>query len=266
MQILIGFLLAILVAVVAYRARSLSRSGAFAATLVGGVIFGMGGWQWAVLLLTFFITSSALTRAFKKRKRGLDEKFSKGGQRDAGQVFGNGGLATVFAALHFFIPSAGWVWVAFAACLAAVNADTWATELGVLSKSPPRMVTNLAKEVEKGTSGGISLIGTLAALAGSALIGILALLICPYPFSWTLGVAVTLAGFIGCMFDSFLGGTIQAIYHCPTCQKETEQHPLHTCGTITTLKRGLPWLDNDIVNLGCAIFGVGVALLLTLKM
>ena len=274
MQILFGFLLAMLIAFAAYRAHSLSRSGAFAATLVGGVIFGMGGWQWAVLLLTFFITSSTLTRAFKKRKLGLDEKFSKGGQRDAGQVFGNGGLAALFAALHFFYPDATWIWVAFASCLAAVNADTWATELGVLSKQPPRMVTNLAKEVEKGTSGGISLMGTLAALAGSALIGVLAATISPalspvegpYPFSWTLGVAVTLAGLLGCMFDSFLGGTIQAIYHCPSCNKETERHPLHTCGTETTLKRGLPWLDNDIVNLGCAIFGVAVALLLTLKM
>lgn len=266
MQILVGFLLAVLIGYLAYRAHSLSRSGAFAATLVGGVIFGMGGWQWAVLLLTFFITSSALTRAFKKRKHGLDEKFSKGGQRDAGQVFGNGGLATLFAGLHFFMPDAPWVWVAFAACLAAVNADTWATELGVLSKSAPRMVTNLAKEVEKGTSGGISLIGTAAALAGSALIGILAMLVSPYPFTWTLAFAVTLAGFLGCMFDSFLGGTIQAIYHCPTCNKETEQHPLHTCGSQTTLQRGLPWLDNDLVNLGCAIFGVAVALMLTLKM
>lgn len=265
MSIIIGFLLAILIASIAYRAHSLSRSGAFAATVVGGVVFGMGGWQWAALLLSFFITSSALTRAFKKRKHGLDEKFSKGGQRDAGQVFGNGGLATLFAGLHFFYPDATWIWVAFAACLAAVNADTWATELGVLSKNPPRMVTNLTKEVEKGTSGGISLVGTLAALAGSALIGLLTVIIAPYPASWMMGVAVTLAGLLGCLFDSFLGGTIQAIYHCPTCDKETEQHPLHTCGSETTLKRGLPWLDNDIVNLGCAIFGVGVALMLALN-
>jgi len=266
MQILIGFVLAIIVAFVAYRARSLSRSGAFAATLVGGVIFGMGGWQWAVLLLTFFISSSALTRAFKKRKASLDEKFSKGGRRDAAQVFGNGGLATLFAGLHFFQPDAHWVWVAFAACLAAVNADTWATELGVLSPRPPRVITNLAKEVEKGTSGGVSLIGTLAALGGSGVIGFLAAALggnaAPYPAAWTMGVAVTLAGLLGSLFDSLLGGSVQAIYHCPACDKETEHHPLHTCGTPTTLKRGWPWLDNDLVNLGCAIFGMAVALLL----
>ncbi|MEJ5224895.1 MAG: DUF92 domain-containing protein, partial [Anaerolineales bacterium] len=115
MQLIIGFLAAIVVAAAAYRTHSLSQSGAAAAVVVGTVIFGLGGWQWAVLLLTFFITSTALTRAFKKRKTGVSEKFSKGGQRDAGQVFGNGGLATLFAGLNFFFPNQPWTWLAFAA-------------------------------------------------------------------------------------------------------------------------------------------------------
>ena len=84
MQLLLGFLLAILIAFLAYKARSLNQSGAIAAAFTGTIIFGIGGWQWAVLLLTFFITSSLLSRAFKKRKQGLDEKFSKGHERDAG--------------------------------------------------------------------------------------------------------------------------------------------------------------------------------------
>ncbi len=100
MQILYGFLLAVIVAILAYRVHSLNKSGAVAATIVGTIIFGVGGWQWAVLLLTFFITSSALSRLFRKRKEGLSEKFSKGHERDAGQVLGNGGLATFLAALH----------------------------------------------------------------------------------------------------------------------------------------------------------------------
>jgi uncharacterized protein (TIGR00297 family) len=261
MQLFSGFLLAILVAFVAWRAHSLSRSGALAAALVGTVIFGIGGWQWAVLLLTFFITSTGLTRAFKKRKTGLNEKFSKGGQRDAGQVFGNGGLATLFAGLSYFFPGQAWVWVAFAASLAAVNADTWATELGVLNPHPPRLISNLSKVMEKGTSGGISLVGTLASLAGSGLIGILAVAIAPVPVSPLNGILITLAGLGGSLFDSLLGATVQAIYHCPTCNKETERHPLHTCGAQTTLKRGWPWLDNDWVNFACGAFGVLVALI-----
>ncbi len=256
MQLLIGFLLAIAVSFAAYRARSLTLSGAIAAVTVGTIIFGVGGWQWAVLLLAFFITSSALTRAFKKRKTGLNEKYSKGGQRDSAQVFGNGGLAAMFAALHYSFPDSPWVWLAFAAALAAVNADTWATELGVLNPVPPRMLTNLGKVVEKGTSGGVSLVGSLAALMGAALIGILAVLVSPAPVSPIVGLWVTLAGFSGSMFDSLLGATIQAIYYCPTCHKETERYPMHTCGTPTSPQRGWKWLDNDLVNLGCSVFAV----------
>jgi uncharacterized protein (TIGR00297 family) len=262
MQLLFGFLLAILVAALAYRAHSLNKSGAIAATFTGTIIFGIGGLEWAILLLTFFITSSALSRAFKKRKQGLDEKFSKGHERDTGQVFGNGGIATAFAALHFFFPNEFWPWLGFAAALAAVNADTWGTELGVLNPNPPRMITNFKKVVEKGTSGGISLIGTLAALAGSALIGILAAALHPTTDSFTTFIIVTLSGLAGALFDSFLGATVQAMYYCPTDKKETEKHPTHTCGTPTVHIRGWEWLDNDWVNFACGAFGVFTSLLI----
>jgi uncharacterized protein (TIGR00297 family) len=256
MQLLLRFILALLIAFLAYRAHSLNKNGAIAATFTGTVIFGVGGWQWAILLLTFFITSSVLSRLFKKRKEGLDEKFSKGHERDAGQVFGNGGIATIFAALHFFFPNEIWPWLGFAASLAAVNADTWATELGVLNPHPPRMITNLTKVVEKGTSGGISLMGTFASLAGAALIGILASLLNPTADSDSIFIIVTLAGLAGSLFDSFLGATVQAMYFCPKDNKETEKHPLHTCGTPTTHIRGWEWLDNDWVNFACGAFGV----------
>ena len=264
MQLLLGFILAILIAFLAYKARSLNKSGALAAAFTGTIIFGIGGMSWAILLLTFFITSSALSRAFKKRKQGLDEKFSKGHERDAGQVFGNGGIATLFAALHFFFPNEIWPWLGFAAALAAVNADTWATELGVLNPHPPRMITNLKKVVEKGTSGGISLIGTLASLTGSALIGILAASLYPTPAPVSIFIIVTLAGLAGSLFDSLLGGTVQAMYYCPTDKKETEKHPLHTCGTQTVHIRGWKWLDNDLVNFSCGAFGTLVAMLFIL--
>jgi uncharacterized protein (TIGR00297 family) len=247
---------------VAHRAHSLDKSGAVAATLVGTVIFGIGGWQWAVLLLIFFITSSGLSRAFKKRKADLSEKFSKGHQRDAGQVFGNGGLATFFAALHGVYPESILPWIGFAASLAAVNADTWATELGVLNPNPPRLITNLGKCVEKGTSGGISLLGTVASLLGAAIIALPAVLLSPLSsLNASFFLLITIAGLAGSFFDSLLGATVQAMYFCPTDQKETEKHPLHTCGTETVHIRGWKWLDNDWVNFACGAFGVMVAFL-----
>lgn len=259
MQLIIGFILAIIIAVLAYRAHSLDQSGAVAATVVGTIVFGLGGWQWAVLLLIFFITSSALSRLFKKRKQDLDEKFSKGHERDAGQVFGNGGLATVFVLVHFLIPESSVGWIGFAAALAAVNADTWATELGVLNPTPPRMITDPRRRVEKGTSGGVSLFGTFASLLGSAIIAFPAAL---FAADWSLFLLITFSGLAGSLFDSLLGATVQAMYYCPTDKKETEKHPLHTCGTETVHIRGWKWLDNDWVNFACGAFGTLIAFLL----
>ncbi len=261
MQPVSGFLLAVVIAILAYRAHSLDKSGAVAATFVGTIIFGLGGLPWAILLLLFFITSSAFSRMFKKRKQGLDEKFSKGHERDAGQVFGNGGVATAFVVVHAVYPESAIGWVGFAAALAAVNADTWATELGVLNPTPPRMITDLRKRVEKGTSGGISFFGTSASLVGAAVIALPAAW---FTGDWSLLPLISFAGLAGSLFDSLLGATVQAMYYCPTDKKETEKHPFHTCGTETVHIRGWKWLDNDWVNFACGAFGVAVALILVL--
>src|SRR6266498_3693946 len=79
------------------------------------------------------------------------------------------------------------------------------------------------------------------------------------PVYWLL---VTFPGLAGSLSDSFLGATVQAMYYCPTDKKETEKHPLHTCGTETVHIRGWEWLNNDWVNFVCSVFGVMVALLL----
>jgi uncharacterized protein (TIGR00297 family) len=258
MQLLIGFILAILIAFLAYRVGSLSTSGAWAAVLTGGLIFGLGGLPWAVLLLTFFISSSALSRVSGKRKAALAEKFAKGSRRDWGQVMTNGGLGAILAIGYFVWPRSEWLWLSFAGAMAAVNADTWSTELGVLSPVLPCMITS-GKKVERGTSGGISLIGTLAALGGAAIIGIAAIITSPRS-GWlhSLGI-ITLAGLLGSLFDSVLGASIQAIYWCPACGKETERHPNHSCGTQTSRVRGWSWVNNDLVNFACSLMGAIMA-------
>ncbi len=262
-QILVGIFLAVLVAILAWRAGALSASGAWAAAVTGGLIFGLGGWPWATLLLTFFISSSILSRAFSKRKASLAEKFSKGSRRDWGQVLANGGLGALLAIGTQVFPNQTWLWLAFGGAMAAVNADTWSTELGVLSPKAPRMITN-GKEVERGTSGGVTLLGTLAALCGAVVIG-LAGLFFNLDKHWLLRLGlVILGGLVGSLFDSFLGATVQAIYWCPRCNKETERHPLHTCGTATIQVRGWSWFNNDVVNFACSIMGATITAILWL--
>jgi uncharacterized protein (TIGR00297 family) len=258
-MLFIGFLLGGLIGYLAYRAGALTAGGAWAAGITGGLIFGLGGLPWAVLLLAFFLASSALSRVFSARKASLAEKFAKGSNRDAGQVLANGGLGAGLVLLHALLPFADWIWVAYAGAIAAVNADTWATELGVLSTEPPRLITN-GRVVEKGSSGGVSLGGYLAAFAGSGLIAALAWLLTPWmPRATIIGGAV-LGGLGGSTLDSVLGATVQAIYYCPACEKETERHPAHGCGTETVLVRGWEWLDNDLVNFLSSLFGAGIAI------
>ena len=254
LQLILGFLLGAAIGGLAWKAKALSRSGALAATLTGGLIFGLGGFPWAVLLLAFFISSSALSRAFARRKAALSEKFSKGSQRDWGQVLANGGLGAGLAVAQSIFPGQAWPWVAFAGAMSAVNADTWATELGVLSSRLPVLITT-GKDVERGASGGVSTLGTLSALAGAGLVSALASLVFPLGHALPLLAIGAGAGLAGALFDSLLGATVQAIYRCPACQKETERHPLHSCGTATVQIRGWRWLNNDLVNFGCSAAG-----------
>jgi uncharacterized protein (TIGR00297 family) len=260
-QVLVGIGLAALVSLVAWRLGILSVSGAIAALAMGSVIYGFGGLAWAIPLLVFFGSSSLLSRSFASRKKTVAADFAKGGRRDWAQVAANGGLGV----LALLAAAVGWLpapsaWLAYAGSLAAVSADTWATELGVLSPGSPILIST-GKRVPRGTSGAISLLGSAVSLLGALLIASLA--------AWFLGgqtgqviLAVTLGGVLGSALDSLLGATIQGIYYCPQCKKETERHPLHTCGTETTLHRGWTWLDNDWVNFISAAVGSLIAVVI----
>ncbi len=265
LQLSLGLLLSALIGYLGYRRRSLSASGVLGAVLVGTTIFGCGGWAWGSLLVVFFISSSALSHFKEGRKAALAEKFSKGSRRDLTQALANGGAAALLAVANALWPHPVW-WAAFAAAVATVNADTWATELGVLSKTAPRLVTT-GRPVEVGTSGGLTRLGTLAALAGAALIGLVAAGFHlgqgrPLLEAAGLFVIVSLAGLLGSLVDSLLGATVQAIYRCELCGQETERHPTHGCGGKTRPARGWPWLDNDGVNFMSSLGGAAVAALL----
>lgn len=261
-QLAFGVAFSVLIAWAGYRGRSLSRSGVVGAIIVGTLTFGLGGWTWGLLLITFFVSASVLSHYRKDDKRGLAEKFAKTSQRDLGQTLANGGWGAVLAIAYFCRPDPI-LFAAFVGAMAAVNADTWATELGVLSPTPPRLMTT-GQKVPVGTSGGVTSLGTMAAFGGGLLIGLAALVLGQVEaiwgsgplnggYLWLVPIGI-LGGFGGSTFDSLLGATVQGIYYCSQCQKETEAR-IHRCGQPARHLRGWRWLNNDLVNFSSSIVG-----------
>jgi len=258
---LLALSLALIVSLAAFRARLLSPGGAAAALVVGTMVFGGAGLPGAALLLAFFVSSSLLTRAINPRAALAADKFSKGGRRDASQVLANGGLAALLAGV--ILPAAGVlspvVWAAYAGALAAANADTWATEIGVRFGRRPVLITTRAPATP-GTSGAVTGAGLAASFGGAGLIAALSLLGAPGARAPLLLAGLTaFAGSLGALADSLLGATLQARYRCLACGKVTEQHPQHRCGGSTTLTGGWAVVSNEVVNFACTAVGAALA-------
>lgn len=260
-QLIPAFILSSGIASIAYWRQSLSRSGVVGALLVGTLTFGLGGWFWGLLLGIFFISSSLLSHFKEGEKQQAAEKFEKGHRRDFGQAMANGGFGALIALGNALIPSPAWYYL-FVGVMATVTADTWATELGTLSKEPPRLITT-GQPVEVGTSGGVSLLGTAVSMVGGLIIGLAAGLLGRRKPLWQLALIGAFSGLAGSLFDSLLGATVQQIYYCDQCQKDTERK-LHRCGQETRPVRGYAWLNNDVVNLLASVVGGLTAVILWL--
>lgn len=259
MDQLLLFLFIFIAALSGYYLKLLTKSGAIAAFATGAFVclgFGLKG----LLLLGLFFASSSFWSKFKNSKKTLMEsRLEKGSNRDWQQVAANGGLAAVSGLFYYFFPHP-LVTVFFIISIASANADTWASEIGSLSSKRPILLSTLAR-VEKGTSGAVSLLGTAAAIAGSALIGIAGILMFELSLQYFLFFA--LFGFIGNAVDTLLGGYMQAEYRCSICGERMEK--LVHCRTATNLMKGMPMMNNEMVNftsgLMASFLGVGCIML-----
>ncbi|WP_055108717.1 DUF92 domain-containing protein [Paenibacillus ihumii] len=253
MSWIIGAVCAIAVSAAAYWKRSLSLSGMAAAAVMGTVYFGAGNLFWFGILLLFFISSSAFSKLKASRKQEAEKSYAKSGTRDAGQVLANGGLGMAACIGNALWPHPGWA-MFFIGAMASVTADTWATEWGSLSRKPPRSILS-GQRIAPGTSGGVSLLGSFAALAGAVIIGGAAWLLAlwsgleGYTELPLLGWIIIggLSGFAGAMLDSYMGATLQSMYRCTVCGRSVEV-PKH-CGENTVPLRGWGWMNNDMVNM-----------------
>lgn len=242
-QFIIGVLLALFVALISIRFKFLTLNGSAATFVLASFIFGLGSWQWSLPIMTFFILSSILSKLRKKNNENIEAFFEKSGTRDYLQVLANGGIGGLLVIYNEIFPSELNYYI-YLASLAAVCADTWATEIGTFRKRATYNILNF-KKIEQGTSGGISLVGTIGALAGSFVIALSGFLWVNINLTHYF-ILIIGAGLFGSFFDSVLGATIQSQGRCKVCNKITERD-MH-CGQSTKYFRGYTWLNNDVVN------------------
>lgn len=242
------------VAGVVWRAGLLTTGGALAAATLGSLT-ALAGLDWMIILLAFFFSSvllGRLGRAGKQRRSAA--VIAKSGPRDAWQVLANGAVFGLGAACALAGMRTDAVAAIALGALATASADTWGTEIGMLSRRAPRSILTWAP-LETGMSGGVSLQGLTATVAGAAAIASLAWLL-KWPGSTILAAGV--GGIAGAMADSVLGATLQQRRRSLRTGRMTERLT-DDDGAPTATAGGLSWLDNDGVNLAATVIGSGTA-------
>ena len=213
-ELAVELLAVIIVGVIAFKLKTVDLKGFIAGVIVGSLILIFGGLKMFILLLTFFTLSSLATKFKYEEKRAKGVAENKGGKRSIGNVLGNGLTLVIIPVIEYISGSPYWI-LGYIGAVSAVTADTLATEIGLLSKSKPRLITNLNKMVEPGTPGGVTLLGLMAIIASSLLIGAIAYSIGVLEGKATINIVILsslLGGIAGSTTDSIVGATLQALY------------------------------------------------------
>lgn len=262
-----------LLALGAYYKKSLTLDGAVTAVIVGSSIWLLGGFQGFCLMGIFFVSSSLLSK-FKTGERealGLDKLHDKSDVRDYTQVLANSLAPLIFLIIMKISGSTFW-YLGFVCAFCAANADTWASEIGVLSKTKPKYLIK-GTEVKPGLSGGVTILGLIASFLGSSLIAFSYLgmnILAGFsnyfsPLSLLKGVGqqnsmllimasalLIIGGFLGSLLDSLMGELLQVKYQSKNplvgiTERAVDQN-LNNIAEKNIKLKGISWMDNNAVN------------------
>lgn len=237
-------LLAALVAFITIKKKAFTVPAALSACVMLIVAAVCSGWSGIVIVLAAYFTIFAVDMVVGDRSEKVTGSVNqRTGARGIVQVIANALAATIAAVMSAILKKPELMMV-YAAALTECLADSLASDVGVLSKKDPVDICRM-KRIKRGLSGGVSLLGTLSALAGCVWMFLISLIF--FGLSVKLAVAVILIPMIGIAIDSVLGSLVQAKYECTVCGKSTEK-TVH-CGQKTNHVGGLKLINNDAVNI-----------------
>ena len=220
-----------------FRKKHLSLSGFISASFMGTLIVGFGGLDHLIPISIFFISSTILSKLNNHKAIKLESN------RNAAQVFANGGLALLLCIVNHFFPN-NFLYYSFIAAIAAANSDTWGTEIGKFSKTNPIDIIS-GKKLDAGESGGVTAIGIVGSLLGSLLISLTGYL---FDIDIKYLMMILISGFFASLFDSILGSTFQSRFISKNGLIISESY-IKSYYLFTGDKR----LNNDAVNFFCTV-------------
>ena len=160
---------------------------------------GIKGWPWLMPVLIFFLSSAAFT----KLQHAIKGNGNKPTARNAWQVIANIIWAVTSSVLFLLTQNEIFI-LLFIVFVAAVTADTWASEIGPLLNKRCFSLSKM-RTVPAGTNGGISFFGSLAALTGASVISSLSYYVFFSSWQWDRIAIITVSAFLACFADSLLG-------------------------------------------------------------
>lgn len=187
-----------------YRLRVADISGLFSGAMIGIILIVFADVRWFLIMLTFFIIGAAATRYRYADKERFGVAQEHGGVRGYFNVFANGLVATGGAILYGITGNPAFA-ALFMSSVASAAADTAASEIGVTGKTPYLITT--FKPVPRGTNGGVTLRGEVAAILASIIVAAVALVM--GVADPKLAIVTVIAGFIGTNVDSVVGATLE---------------------------------------------------------
>jgi uncharacterized protein (TIGR00297 family) len=253
----VEFFVVVAVALAAVLLNAIDARGFLASAIVGFAIVYGGGLEWFFIVAVFFILGVVFTLYKYGYKRKIGGAQGKGGARNWPHILANGGFASIVAMVSLLVPGSA-MGALFLGAISTSAADTAATEIGLLSHSKPRLITNPSKVVLPGTSGGVSPLGFLGAIIASVVIGVLAVPLGILPDPYLIVPVCIVGGLFGAVVDSLIGATVQRKGYCVICLKPTEA--LRHCGEPTVTTGGSPAIENNLVNVLSTVAGGAAAL------
>ena len=232
--------------ILAYYAHAITFWAFPVAALLGILIFMFSGWSGFAALVFFFLLGSMVSHIGKDRKAGAYALHERQGTRSVVQVVANGFPALIFSTFYYLTDCKSFLLAVFA-CLASASADTFSSEIGMLSEKQPVSILTL-KPMQRGISGGITLLGVFGGMLGAFIISFFAI----PSFGIKGALVITIAGVVSSAVDSILGAAFQAKYLIQNNAegKHSQQLTEQKCLNDKQLKlvHGFRWINNDVVN------------------